>query len=259
MTEPAPNLGHNLPPTDPQVLAENLNERHGDIVRRANELVEAAARVPETVEDDDTAGKVSDYIKQLTACRKQAETTRVGQKEPYLAAGRTVDGFFKKVIEPLDQTKAAVQRRLDKYLREKQEAERKRREETERRARIEAEQKRREAEAAARGFQTPEEMDAAIAAEDAAEKASHDAAKAEKEAHAKAADLSRTRGDYGSTASLQTFWTFRDINRDELDLEALRYHLPADALEKAVRAFIKAGGRELRGVEIFKDYKSNVR
>jgi hypothetical protein len=74
-----------------------------------------------------------------------------------------------------------------------------------------------------------------------------------------AAELSRSRGDYGSVASLRTYWDFADLERAALDLETLRSHLPQDALEKAVRSYVKAGGRELRGVRIFENTQAAVR
>ena len=54
-------------------------------------------------------------------------------------------------------------------------------------------------------------------------------------------------------------WVFDEIDRASLDLEALRFHIPADGLEKAVRSFIKAGGRELRGTRIFETTAATVR
>ena len=45
------------------------------------------------------------------------------------------------------------------------------------------------------------------------------------EADAKAAELSRTRSDYGSVASLRSHWTGKLEDRATLDLEALRQHL----------------------------------
>ena len=63
----------------------------------------------------------------------------------------------------------------------------------------------------------------------------------------------------GSVSSLRTFWDFADLDPDMLDLEALRHHFPAEAREKAVRSFIKAGGRELRGVTIYESTTSVVR
>ena len=72
--------------------------------------------------------------------------------------------------------------------------------------------------------------------------------------------MARTRGDVGALATLQTFWDFDPLtlNRAELDLEALRQHLPADAIDKAIRSFIRAGGRDLRGVHIFENQKARV-
>ena len=52
---------------------------------------------------------------------------------------------------------------------------------------------------------------------------------------------------------------FDEIDRASLDLEALRFHIPADGLEKAVRSLIKAGGRELRGTRIFETTVATVR
>ena len=52
---------------------------------------------------------------------------------------------------------------------------------------------------------------------------------------------------------------FDEIDRASLDLEALRVHIPADGLETAVRSFLKAGGRELRGTRIFETTVATVR
>lgn len=93
----------------------------------------------------------------------------------------------------------------------------------------------------------------------AAERADKNADKSEERAHAKPADLSRVRGEHGSVSSLRTFLNFRDLNRAELDLEALRYHLPLAALETAVRSYIDVGGTRLRGVEIFEDQQTVTR
>jgi len=78
-------------------------------------------------------------------------------------------------------------------------------------------------------------------------------------AAAKTADLARTRSDYGSLSTLQEQWTFRELDRQKLALGQLRQHIPQDALEAAVRSFIKAGGRRLTGVKIFKTTVSQVR
>lgn len=100
---------------------------------------------------------------------------------------------------------------------------------------------------------------AAIRARSRAALADADAHDAEKRAAVRTADLARTRSDYGSVSTLQDIWTFRDLNRAKLDLLKLRQHLPLEALEQAVRSFIKAGGRELKGVVIYQTTTNQVR
>ena len=254
-------LGDNNPPADLLVgapLREKLQEENQDILDRCDELLEGANRIP-PITDDDIAGKVGDYIKQLTALNKTAEARRTGAKEPYLEGGRHIDGFFKAVTDPVLKVKTNVERTLTIYAREKADSERRERMEQERLAREAAETARKAAEAAARAAHDAAALDAAIEAEKAAETAAADLAKAERATDAKAAEMSRTRGEYGSMSSLRTSWVFDEIDRATLDLEALRPYLPTDGLDKAVRAFIKAGGRELKGTNIFETTAAVVR
>lgn len=251
-------LGHNSGAMA-ESLRDDLTEKHASIRTRAAELIAAADRVPETIDSDELAGKVGDFIKQVTACHKAAEGARVAEKEPHLAASRVVDGFFKTITDPLDTTKRMIERRVTTYLREKADAERRERERIAAEERAKAEAARKVAEEAERKAQDDASLQNAIEAEAARKQADADAAQAQKASEAKAADLSRTRGDYGSVASLTTFWDFKDLDRATLDLEALRAHIPTDALEKAVRSFVKAGGRKLDGVNIFENTRAAVR
>ena len=246
-------------PSQAQMLKADLGMKHAEILQRAQDLLAAAARVPDTVDSDETAGKVGDFIKQLTACNKAAEGARVAEKEPHLAASRVVDGFFKAVTDPLDTAKKAIEKRLTAFLRIKEDAARKERERIAAEERAAAEAARKAAEEAEKAAQDSASLATAIDAAEAARKAAADAEAAQKAAEVKAAELSRSRGEYGSLASLRTFWDFADLDRAALDLEALRQHLSVDALEKAVRSYIKAGGRELRGVRIFENTQASVR
>lgn len=252
-------IGHNDPPDEIAALRERLETTSDALLRRRDELLAASSRVPAAIDDEETCGKVADYIKQVAACAKAAEGARIAAKEPHLAAGRVVDGFFKAVTDPLDKLKRQIEARLTDYQRRKAEAERRRREEEARRQAAEAERARREAEAAAAAIATEADLVPAIGAEEQARQAAADAALAAKGAAAKPAELSRSRGDYGAVASLRTFWDFRDLDRNTVDLETLRPHLPLDAIEKAVRSYIRAGGRKLRGCEIFENTTTAVR
>jgi len=155
--------------------------------------------------------------------------------------------------------KRRVESALTNYLRRKEQEERQRREAEALRARQEEERQRREAEEAAAKIRDEKSLADAIAAEQAAKVTTADAEKAERAAIAKPAELSRTRGEYGAVSSLRTEWTFADMDRAALDLEALRHHLPTDGIERAIRSFVRAGGRELRGVRIYEQTSAVVR
>ena len=254
-------LNHNNPPPDLLVgdsLREKLQDENRDLIKRRDDLLAAAQRIP-AIDSDDIAGRVSDFVKQLTALTKAAESKRTDAKEPYLEGGRNIDGFFRAITDPVARTKDAIQKRLTTYLREKEEQARLARMAEERKAREAAEAARREAEEKAKAAANAAQLDAAIEAERSAKLAEADLAKAQAAAEVKPAELSRTRGEYGSVSSLRTEWVFDNLDRAQIDLEALRPYLPGDALDRAVRAFIKAGGRELRGVNIHETTVANVR
>ena len=259
----AAEAGHNRPPEDApsqaEVIRERLTAENADLLSRKDELVAALERVPDKI-DDDTATRAADFIKQLTACRKDADSRRVGAKEPYLAGGRAVDGFFRPVMDALEKAKKAVEQRLTTYQREKAAEERKRREEEERQAREEAERaERAAAEAEAVAWHSEANLNSAIEAEEVARQAEADAVTAAKQADVKAADLHRTRGDLGAVASLRTYWDFEVLDIHQVPLEPIRAHLPVSAVEQAIRSFVKAGGRELPGVRIFENTSTVVR
>jgi len=67
-------IGDNNPPPDlliGEALHERLRDENADLLKRRDDLLAAGARVP-AINNDDTAGKVSDYVKQLTALAKTA-------------------------------------------------------------------------------------------------------------------------------------------------------------------------------------------
>lgn len=252
-------VGGNQPPPETNPLRDRLAEQAAAVIKRRDELLASVARCPSEVPDEETCGKIADLVKLLMACHKNAEGMRIKDKEPFLESSRIVDGFYRQITDPLDRAKRDIESRLTTYQRRKAEDERRRREETERLAREEADRARKEAEAKAAAMTTQAALDDAVSAEALARQAAADAEKAAKEAGAKAAEMSRTRGDLGSVASLRTFWDVADLDRNTLDLESIRAHISIDALEKAVRAFVRAGGRKLTGARIFENTSTQVR
>lgn len=231
-------IGDNQPPRA-AALQDELSARHLQLAARRDELLEAMKRAPEKVTDDETAGRVGDFIKQIMACHKNAEATRVAEKEPHLESCRVVDGWFKKITDPLASAKKAMEERLNKYLVAKAEAARREAEEKARREREEAER-------LAAAATTDKQLDVAIAHEAAADAAAVTA-------QAKPAELSRTRGDFGAVASLRTTWDFEVTDISAVPAEFLMVN------DVAVRGSIKGGRRVIPGIRIFEKQTAVVR
>jgi hypothetical protein len=255
-----PGIGHNQPsPLDPEYIGERVKEEAAELLARGRELLTTARDVPDVIEDEETCGKAADLKKALISCERALDKQRANLKDPYLAAGRVIDGQYKKPIETLQAASAVLGKRLTVYQNLKAERQRRAREAEARRAAEEAAKRQREAEERAKAIQTEQQLEEALQAEDRAAQAEAERIAAEQAAKAKAADLSRSRGDLGAVASLRETWVGEIADRDDLDLAALRPHIPLPALEQAVRAFVRAGGRELRGARIFKSQTTVVR
>ena len=145
--------------------------------------------------------------------------------------------------------------------RQREEAEREAREQ-ERLAREAAAKAEQEAAEQAKAAQTiedrrkaSEKIEEAAQANAAAEEEAKQAAKAERE---KAKPV-HTGGVYGGTSFTRKFWTFKITDESQIPASALWPFIDREAKEKAIRAFMKVGGRKMRGVEIFETSQTQVR
>lgn len=368
MTQVKPTmLGHNNGPDIGEIIAEQMSERYQGEINLLESLLQRSEEMPSEIKDDETAGKVSDYLKRLASQNKSLDAIRKSEKEEWSAKANAVHAFFKKKMDKIVEVKSRVEEPLNKYLQAKEDEKRRiaaEKAEEERRkaeeARIEAERiaaearrkleeaeaeqrrideenekKKAEAEAEAKRIQEEAdkkaeeirkkaEADALAASElaageakkilkeaekqaveivkearqeakeivsdvkseikaaeetkkelvaevrettkeanralDVAARADKFASKAEKATLGGSADFSRTRGD-GSLASISEKWVGEVANRDELDLEALREHIPFDALNRAVQSWVNANAtnRSLRGAHIYQDTKTIIR
>jgi hypothetical protein len=266
---PERGIGDNNPPDPVELLRTHLAETHKSLIARRDELLAAYERAPATVESDEDDAKFATLCVQLAKLDKSAETTRVAVKDPFLTLERAVDGFFNTILLPIRKAKTALAARQTIFKRRKaaeelarRNAELNRQREEQNRARIAAEQalaQLDEAAATADASTADVVLDDAVRAALLVKQAGADVATAQREANAPAKDLARTRADTGAVSSLSTFWDFTNLDRETLDLEPLRAHIGMEALEKAVRSFIKAGGRNLRGVEIFENNRTQNR
>lgn len=297
----------NFMPADADPLMDRLAEQYAPLRARTDELVAALDRVPASI-DETTIDKAAGFVKQIKAAASEAEKARKGEKDDFLQAGRKVDGFFGGIVETLKNTAAAVERRMQVYLEAKAAEERRRREEEARKAReaaeaaaaearrIREEEERKAREAAeaerARIAALKKEDDAAAslaaqrAAAEAAERAEQEriareaaslaeaqrrqeeAAEAERRAQAKAADMARTRGALGGTATLATSLDFEITGRLAAAIDLIAYFDDA-SFDKAARAYMRANRDEIRrclaadqqpvkGVRFFESFKARV-
>ena len=264
-------LGGNHPPIiTVEELMELLKFNNEQIITRQRELIAALDRVPETCDNDDTAARLTDFIKSITNCKKSLEGKRVDHKEPFLTLERSVDGFFKPMTEALDKGKLKLERTLGAWLQKKAEEERRRRREEEERLRKEAEEKariaaeaeaerirrEREAQEAAEaqmpklaesnqeaanvaGQEAAKAIDEAVIAEQQANKAAQDAT-------ARPAKLASVHGAYGSRSSLRTKKIARvqDMETVRSMLGILGPHFTADHIQVALNSFMAANWKD---------------
>lgn len=244
-TLPAAGIGHNSQLVDPALLAQD----HAKTLARVEALAQAAGRIPDDPNDEEAQG-LADFKKQITTCESAIEEARKQAKEPYFRAGQFVDTFFKAPINVLADAKLQVNRSLKVYMDRKDKEEKDRRAAEELRLKAEAETRAKAAAVLAEN-NMPDQADALL----------DQAIQSETEAQQYSAAIqsnpnpTKVRGVTGATVSYQTRIVGEIVNRHELDLEALRPYLPLAALQTALNAYIKAGGKTLRGANI-KEEKS---
>lgn len=246
-------LGHNNPPSDQELLAEELMERNRAIIERAAALLKAEERAPKVLETDEHASAVVEFIKQINTCTKGLEDARKREKEPFRVKAAAVDTFFKANMDALDRVLSRVRVGLDQFTKAKHAAEQRRLEEEAARQKREADQK---AQVAA-SLEKVNAGAAELALEDALA-AESNAAKYETAA-VKTSGLTSVRSESGAAASLRTTWVGEIENVNALDLDKLRFLIPADALQKALNAYVRQGGRELKGAKIYEKTETVVK
>lgn len=243
-------IGHNTDGIDLATqIGDNLRDKHPDLVKRAGELAGMEERAPLPLTSADDADKVSTAIRQCTEFLKAAEGARVDDKEPYLAGGRAVDGFYQNLAKAVNATKAILLRGRTVWDEKIEAEERRRRQEA---ARVAAEEAA-EAAAIAAAKKTDAMVDHAVQAETRAEEA-HQATKAT------AAELTRTRTDTGIVTSLRKEWRHEIIEPKKVPRKFCK---PDDGLLRAaVKAATQPDGSntlEIAGVRIYQHSSSQVR
>jgi chromosome segregation ATPase len=285
----AAGIGHNKPPTQFPIgpeLDERLAKAHADKITRADELIAASPKFRK-VTDVKTLKRSTEHVRQIQASLTVLESQRKGENEPYRVGKAQVDGFFGQSIDDLNREKAAIEKSMNAYnnevkiaLRKAAELELAKKRAAEKAKADAAEKAKRDAEAAAAKLAESKKASAkalekaavkeveARHAVDALDDAKAETTQAERQVARPAADLTRQRSA-NAVQSQQEFLDFRGFDRNLVDLEALRAHIPIDAFGTAIRSYIRANQETLktelknrrqpvRGVEFFMNDRTRV-
>ena len=269
-------IGGNHPPApivdlaaslNPDVLKATIAADYEPDMARVGRLSEGYARYRERVDgdrglkDEETAGKATDFLKQLGDTYKDIDAKRDAFKRPVLEASRLIDATFKNaMLTPLEQMRVGVRADLDKYVLEM------RRE----RERLAAEQRAAEEAAAKAAAQAERERLARLAEEAEAAGDVEQALEIEQAAAEVQQAVVPTvapskpagplvRSSLGSTLSSKKIWGWRVVN---ISLVPPHLLVVNDAMVKAVLSSdpsIKQGAQPVPGIEFFYTESSTAR
>lgn len=243
----------NLPP--PLLTLTQLKADFVHVEKAVAELEAESAELPPVLEDDEDLTLATAVAVKLIKYGKRCETIRTEQNRPYLDATETVNDYFKRdLIARLNKAKARIEEISTAYQRKKAAREQALREEQAAIARRQAEEA---AQKVTEAVKTGD-VKAATAAVTQSNSLSAFAERATSAATAPTSSMATTKTEAG-TAGLVDKWTFEDLDMSKIDLEALRPFIAQTAIEQALRAFIKAGRREITGARIFNDNKTRFR
>lgn len=239
--------------TDAQVasIGDNSAVAFQELTGNVDAMIGAADQwlAQTAIEDDEAAGKASDFITQLRAHYKTVDGERVTEKAPFDAGAKEVQARYKPLLDRLQKAGEMVKRKLTPYLEEKE----RRQAEEKRQAEAEALRKMQEAEEAAKAAAEQNTVDSALAAEEAE--------KAEKEAIATANRAARATpkvsGSVGRTTALRTVTTGRIVDQDAVYAYYRANAKLIETLQAVVNADIRGGCREIPGVEIVTEKKAS--
>lgn len=234
-------IGGNNPPP------KHVDEEYIELSERGKKLADAIKRIPSAGEDG-ADQKLATYMKQCKEFQKKAEAWRKRVKQPFIDGGAEVQtlGVELKNIVMDGMGAASKELAVIAKMRADEEAERQRiAREEEQKVAAEAERLRKEA----------EESNNAIAKAQAeqAEKDLKKAAKATKE------QKTNVKTEDGATVVFKKVWAFDIIDHNKIPVSVLRKYLGDAAFEKAIRAAVRDGQRDIKGVKIFQEDQQAIR
>jgi hypothetical protein len=231
----------NQPPLEERVLLEFEEDLEAaGITARVRQLVESAEKVPLTIDDATTAGKVGDLLKMTRAVEQRIEEAREKHNRPLINARSALKAKADGVFAELATLAGNIRNRLNSFMAEE---DRKRREE-ERRREDEARRIREDQEARARE----------------AEEAGRPAPEPAVEVRPTPVAAPVVRGDLGAKVGSRTVWRHEiEVPIAKLPKAILESAPVREAVDKVIAATIRAGTKEIRGVKIWPEQQAAVR
>ena len=231
------------------LVADKLEVAYSELLEERDRYLSREARLPDEL-DEETSKKMVQFVKMLQDFGKKAEAVRKTEKAPLLDRGREVDAWFQALVKDIKSLAVRCRKSLTDYQQAQEHAEAER---------LAAERKAAERKA----------QEAAAIEEEAIrkqDKVTADLARMEQErqeqqlklADARSTKPAAVKGSFG-TSRLNVKIVCKGWDRGEIDLEALRHYIPQAAIDTAIRKFIAANGRNLRGAEIVEEATSIVR
>lgn len=219
----------NAPPLEERVMLEFQEELEREGVKaRIDELLAGAARSPKC-DSQEIAGKIGDFCKQASDVEKRVNAAREKHNRPILNAQRALKGKADEVMGPLVREVARLRQDLNFFMAGEA---RKRREEEER-------LQREAAEARAAAAEVSPELAEQIAAP--------------------VVEKPVARGELGAKVGTRQVWKHRVASVRQLPDRILKNERVLEAIDKVVAAEIRAGAREIKGVEVWAEDEAVVR
>lgn len=120
-------IGDNLPPPD---LKSTIEERYHSSLTQVAELLDAAATVPDEL-NDETQPKCAELIKKIRFAETTLDGARKLEKEPFDQSVKLINGLFNTRIDKLEAARKILNDRSEAYLKRKAAAEARRLQEEE--------------------------------------------------------------------------------------------------------------------------------
>lgn len=122
--------GHNRGPVTPPFetdLLDDLKYRYPNVQTKFDELLRSATEVPETIQEDEQAGKVQELLRGMGDALRRWKADRTAEKGPWAKLADIAYNFFKDKEDKLSIQEKLIRARHTIYLEKKADAEEKRR------------------------------------------------------------------------------------------------------------------------------------